>query len=80
MKPLERSIEKKVVAGLVADGCVVLKIGYDGYPDRLVLTGDGEHFWIEFKRPGGKLRKQQKLRIRALEKLGDKIEVIGGEE
>lgn len=52
-------------------------MGYDGWPDRLVLTGRGRHYWIEFKRPGGKLRKVQERRIAKLVAMGERVEVIG---
>jgi hypothetical protein len=58
----------------------VLKVGYDGWPDRLVLTGDGHHYWIEFKRPGGKLRKVQERRIAKMLALGEDVELIGDTE
>lgn len=79
-RPLESSIERRVVEALEADGAVVLKMGYEGYPDRLVLIGDGEHYWIEFKRPGGGLRTAQLRRIVKLRRMGEKVEIIGLED
>lgn len=79
MKPLERSIEKRVCAELERKGALTLKVGYDGWPDRLVLLGGGEHYWIEFKRPGGKLRKVQEQRIAKLRAMDETVKVIGGD-
>jgi hypothetical protein len=80
MKPLERSIERRVCAELEAAGAVVLKIGYDGWPDRLVLMPGAWFYWIEFKRPGGKLRKVQERRIAKLRGAGHQVDVIGGDK
>lgn len=77
-KPLESSIETRAKKKLDSEGSVVLKVGYDGWPDRLVLLGKGRHRWIEFKRPGGTLRKSQILRKRQLEAMGETVDVIGG--
>jgi hypothetical protein len=77
---LESSIERAAKKKLDAAGCIVLKVGFDGWPDRLVLEGGGRHRWIEFKRPGGKLRKAQEKRKELLERIGDTVDVIGSEE
>ena len=40
-----------------------------GLPD-IVIIIDGNHFWIEFKRPGGKLTRQQKATLTAIREAG----------
>ncbi|HEU4440157.1 MAG TPA: VRR-NUC domain-containing protein [Methylomirabilota bacterium] len=62
----ERSIEQAAVRKMREAGVDPLKVGDQGWPDRLVLLGGGRHFWIEFKAPGGKLRPAQVRRIRSL--------------
>lgn len=44
---------KKIEAG---------RFGANGWPDYLILGAQGQHFFIEFKGPGGKLTKLQALR------------------
>jgi hypothetical protein len=65
---------------LDATGYTVLKMGFDGWPDRLVLLGNNKHRWIEFKRPGGKLRKVQERRIEKMLKMGETVDVLGDDE
>lgn len=40
-----------------------------GLPDVVIII-DGETFWIEFKRPGGKLSPQQKTTLTAIREAG----------
>src|SRR5574341_219270 len=65
-KVKERTIEQAAVRKLRVEGLEALKVGDQGWPDRLVLLGAGRHVWIEFKAPGGRLRPAQKRRIEAL--------------
>lgn len=54
----EASIEKAVCAFAKDRGCLIRKmngLGFAGWPDRLFITPSGAVFWIEFKRPGGKV-------------------------
>ena len=73
----EAGIEKKTIKALEALGCICLKVGHEGWPDRLILVGQGRHFWIEFKSPTGRLRPDQKLRIKKLMRIGDPVLVLG---
>lgn len=50
-----------------------VKVGVDGYPDRLILLGGNFHFWIEFKQPGGTLQPNQEVRIRDLHARGEMV-------
>ncbi len=61
---LEKEIEKKLKARLERLGCMVLKFtspGNAGVPDRLVLVPGGTVWFVELKRPGGKLRPLQEI-------------------
>ena len=53
--------------------------GRNGSPDRWFLRY-GVWLVIEFKRPGGKLRKQQVLRIKELRENGQPVHVIDSAE
>ena len=57
-------------------GCLTPKMGTEGWPDRLVVYAPGKHFWIEFKKPGGRLTPAQKVRIPRLRKRGEEIHII----
>lgn len=56
-------------------GIVSIKVGHDGWPDRLCLCRDGLHFWIEYKTPTGKLEPAQRVRINELLDRGDFVYV-----
>lgn len=75
---LERSIEEKAVRLLLEIGCAAIKVGQDGWPDRLVPLGKeypGAVIWIEFKAAEGRLRPNQKIRHRQLAALGQTVVV-----
>lgn len=72
---LESDIEKKFVKWCLTQGYECLKLRIDnqnGFPDRTVITPNGIYF-IELKRPGGKLRARQRVWIDKLTKLGYKV-------
>ena len=73
---LESDIERKFVKWCLTQGyeCLKLRIdGENGFPDRTVITPNGIYF-IELKRPGGKLRARQRVWIDKLTKLGCKVD------
>lgn len=75
---LERDVERPVTAWATRQGILCLKlnlIGNTGWPDRLLLHG-GRCVFIEFKRPGGKLRRNQPQRIATLRAQGFTAEVF----
>jgi hypothetical protein len=73
---LERHIEDRGTTLLENSGCVVLKLGWDGWPDRLVIWAPGRFFFIEWKAPGKGLTKAQKVRIPLLKKMGMPVYVL----
>ena len=73
---LEASLERRVCADLAFQGISTVKVGLDGWPDRLVLLGYGRHIWFEFKTVSGRLRPAQVNRKRLLEQDGDRVYVI----
>lgn len=69
---LERDFENRFVryANSLGHLCLKLRIdGIDGFPDRTILTVRGV-FFLEFKRPGGVLRPQQRKWKKILTGLG----------
>jgi hypothetical protein len=73
---LERHIEDRGTTLLVNAGCVVLKLGQDGWPDRQVIWAPGRHFYVEYKAPGKGLTKAQKIRIPKLREMGEPVYII----
>jgi hypothetical protein len=73
---LERHIEDRGNKLLKAAGCVVLKLGQDGWPDRLVIWAPGRHFWIEWKSPTGALTKAQEKRVPRMRKMGESVYIL----
>ena len=72
----ELAVQTKGRKLLLLAGAFPVKVGYDGWPDYIVLLGDGRHFWLEWKAPGGKLRPNQVKRIELLRKGGDLVYVL----
>jgi hypothetical protein len=75
---LERTIEAKAVRELLKIGCTAIKVGQEGWPDRLVTLGKGYPravIWIEFKALDGKLRPAQKIRHKQLAADGQTVVV-----
>lgn len=61
--------------------CLKLKfIGIDGAPDRLLFLPFGRLYFVELKKPGGRLEKSQQILFPMLEKIGFKIWILYGEE
>ncbi len=54
-------------------GCLAYKVvavGYVGFPDTLIVFRDRGIVLVEFKQPGGRLRPQQRRRIKQLKEYG----------
>jgi hypothetical protein len=76
----ERSVEQHFCRCVIEAGYQHFKVGYDGWPDRQVLTGANAHFWVELKAPDGRLRANQKARIAELRRRGDIVLVLDSTE
>ena len=74
MTPLERDIEKALVAMIKSRGGLCLKWvcpGWAGVPDRIILLPGGHIIFAELKRPkGGKVAPMQQWWREQLTKLG----------
>ena len=77
---LERDVESylgKLVRTLSGE---YIKVGYDGWPDRLILAPGGKSCWVELKREGGVLAPLQQMRIAQLQKVGQQVVVCWSKE
>jgi hypothetical protein len=72
----EASIQTRGRLLALREAVVPVKVGYDGWPDHLMLLGNGLHFWVEWKAPGGRLRPNQVVRIEGLRQAGDTVHVL----
>ena len=70
---LESRIEKAAVKLLEKHGFLTVKVGQQGWPDRLVILGRDRHFWLEMKQPGGSLTPAQKRRIPRLQAIQETV-------
>jgi hypothetical protein len=71
--PREAGIEDHLIRCVERVGWLQLKIGYDGWPDRLVIFAPRRHFWVELKQPDGSLTPAQKVRIPKLVSAGETV-------
>ena len=67
------SVEQPLVEGCKALGWATVKVGQEGWPDRLVLWTSGRHFWVETKNEEGRLTPAQKVRIKWLRDRGETV-------
>lgn len=77
---LESRIERRAVDELEAIGCLCIKVGFAGWPDRLIVYAPERVVWLEFKQPTGRLGPKQKIRIEELEDRGHKVFVVTSHE
>jgi hypothetical protein len=71
--PREAGIESHLLACCKARGWWCLKLGRDGWPDRLIIWRPGRHFWVELKQPDGSLTAAQKVRIPKMRAAGEPV-------
>lgn len=80
MTPLEKDIERKLVAMVKRRGGLCLKWvcpGWAGVPDRIVLLPGGRVVFVELKRPeGGQMSRLQVWWMKKLQELGFRHYVI----
>lgn len=82
IKMLEREVEQHLITQVKKHGGLCLKFtspGTRGVPDRIVIY-DGEVFFTELKRPGGKLRKDQEKMKEVFNKQGIPVFVLSKKE
>jgi len=79
----EKTIEQKLVAAIKHCGGIAPKLvcpGFDGMPDRLILTPGGRIAFAEIKAPGCKPRPLQISRHDMLRRLGFTVYVVDNTE
>lgn len=82
MPKTEQQIQANKIKDLEAQGFYVIKLmktNKNGIPDLLVLPPNTDTFFVEVKRPGGKISALQKYRIEELSKKGIRTEIHTGE-
>ncbi len=67
------SVEQPLVEGCKALGWPTVKVGWDGWPDRLVMWAPDRHFWVETKNREGRLTPAQKVRIPWMRRRGETV-------
>jgi len=65
----ERTIESRLTEGAARLGCMVRKVGTEGWPDRMLLK-NGKVFFVETKTVGGVVSDLQKEIIARLRRQG----------
>lgn len=76
----ESEIEQKLVSGVEKLGGACIKVGVEGWPDRLVVLPHGITVWVETKRPDGRVADLQKWRAAKLRKIGHHVEIPKSKE
>lgn len=79
----ETRIEKHLKNRVKKQGCLALKFtvpGMSGMPDRLILLPGGKVYFVELKKPGGKLKKLQQKRAEMLKALGFSVYCLDSNE
>ncbi len=80
---LEKEIEKYFGDSLKSLGCLVYKFispGNAGVPDRIVIAPGGWVYFIELKRPGGRVRTIQHIQMNRLKEHGVYVDVISNKQ
>ena len=70
---LERDVERRLARRVEELGGLCIKHGQDGWPDRIVMLPGGRLYWVELKRPHGRLADLQMYRAVELGKVGQQV-------
>lgn len=73
---LESYLERKCCNHAKSLQALSIKVGQLGWPDRLFVTKEGKHIWVEFKIGKNKLSELQKVRIAELEAHNTPVHVV----
>ena len=73
---IESAIERSFVEWCKKNKIRQVKVGLEGWPDRLVLFDEAMCLWLEFKTPTGRLSAIQKVVISDLESCGQIVHVV----
>jgi hypothetical protein len=80
MTRLESSIERALVREARSLGCLAYKLHERGAPDRLFITPKNQAFFVAFKRPGARPRKEQEYEHARLRARGLIVYVVDSHE
>lgn len=80
MRILESRIERKCCKIAAERGIPNVKLGQNGYPDRVFLVPGGRPFMVEFKALDGKPSRRQEAIIRGLRAIGYRVYVCDSVE
>jgi hypothetical protein len=72
----ERDVEKYLVSQVEKNGGLCLKLGREGWPDRISIWPGGRVDFIEVKRAGGFLSAIQRQRLNELAKRKARVHVF----
>lgn len=76
----ESKIQTQIIKYFQLKGFIVIvHVGKIGFPDLLILEGQGMHFWVEVKTETGVLSEVQKKTIDKLRATGDRVYVCRSE-
>ena len=75
---LEAAIEKAFKKKCNKLGFLCVKQQINGFPDRLVVSKEGKHVWVELKTEKGRLTPNQIHAIEALRKNKAEVHVVYG--
>ena len=70
---LERDVERYLCRRVEELGGLCIKVGQNGWPDRLCILPHGQTVWVELKRQIGILSDLQVVRAVELGKLGQSV-------
>lgn len=76
---LESDVERYFREKIKGAGGMAVKFvspGLSGVPDRIVLLPGGKIYFVELKKPGGRVRPLQKKVINKLRRLGQEVHII----
>ena len=79
----EKQLEKKFCNKVKAIGGIAFKFLPTlcaGLPDRIVLLPEGNVYFVEMKREGGKISPVQKIMFEKFQKLGLPVRIISSEK
>lgn len=71
----ESDIEAHLTRSVESLGGQCIKLGLEGWPDRIVVLPHGKLIWVETKRYDGALSSTQRWRNKILRSLGQRVEV-----
>ena len=76
----EAAIEQALGRKIKQAGGLFIKLGVDGWPDRIVILPGGKILWVELKADKGKKARLQEYRSNQLSDLGCNVFTIKGIE